>query len=176
MDEPTRLVVMKRLQAVIEQPTPGQTDDTFVLTGGKVFRGRIIVGEEVKPLPVVAIVEAPQTDANASFAGDASPGRRDMWNIFVQGMVDDEPANPTDNAYWLAAAVQQRLSRITAVDNISGNAMYPTEYLLGGLISDLQILAPVVRPPENSVSSSAFFFLPLRVGIAHTADKPYTTV
>lgn len=173
---PTRLLVLRRLQAVIETATHDNPDDTTDLTGGKVFRGRIILGEEIKPLPAVSIVEAPQTDANASFAGDFSQARHDMWNLFVQGMVDDDTMNPTDNAYELAATVEQRLSRITSVDNVSGYALYPTEYHLGGLISDLQIMAPIVRPPEKSVSSTAFFFLPLKVGIPRSADSPYTIV
>jgi hypothetical protein len=173
---PTRLLILRRLQAVIETPTHDSPNDTVDLSGGKVFRGRIILGEEIKPLPAVSIVEAPQTDSNASFAGDSSQGRHDMWNLFVQGIVDDDKLNPTDAAYELAATVEQRLSRITSVDRVSGVAVYGNEYHLGGLISDLQIMAPIVRPPEKTVSSSAFFFLPLKVGVPRSADSPYTVI
>jgi hypothetical protein len=173
--EATRLLIMKRLQACIETVTPGQSDDVFLLTG-KVFRGRLILGEEIKPLPAVAIVEAPQSDPNAVFAGDESVGRKDMWNVFVQGKISDDSRHPCDSAYTLAAAVEQRLSRIIDVDRATGNPVYPTDYLLGGLIYDLQILAPVVRPPEVAVSSTAFFYLPLRVGVPVSVGKPYTTV
>ena len=172
---PTRLLILQRLQSAIETATPGQTVDTYSLTG-KVFRGRMLIGEEVKPLPVVSLIEAPQTDANAVFTRDYQQGRKDMWNLFVQGMVDDDPVNPCDAAYHLCAAVESRLARITAVDGISGYPLYPQDYLLGNLISDFEIMAPVVRPPEKTVSGSAFFFLPLRVGVAVPVGTPYTTV
>jgi hypothetical protein len=172
---PKRLVILQRLQATIETATPGQSIDTYDLTSGKVFRGRMIFGEEIKPLPAISIIEAPQTDPNTAFAGDASQGRNEYWNLFVQGIVDDDKLNPCDEAYKLCAAVEQRLSRITAVDSGSGNAVYPQDYLLGGLIHDLRILPPVVRPPEKTVSSSAFFFLPLRVGVSVPVSDPYTT-
>lgn len=172
---PTRLLILQRLQACIETVTPGQSIDTFNLTG-KVFRGRMIIGEEVKPLPAVSIIEAPQTDPNVVFAGDQSYGRSDMWNLFVQGMVSDDATNPCDSAYDLCAAVEQRLSRIIAVYSDSGNPVHPQDYLLGGLIQDLKILAPVVRPPEKAVSATAFFFLPLRVGVPVSVGSPYTTV
>jgi hypothetical protein len=172
---PTRLLVLQRLQSVIETVTPGQTAESYNLTG-KVFRGRMLIGEEVKPLPAVSLIEAPQTDANAVFTRDYQQARKDMWNLFVQGIVADDPTNPCDAAYNLCAAVEMRLARITAVDNNSGNALYPQDYLLGNLISDLEIMAPVVRPPEKTVSGSAFFFLPLRVGVAVPVGTPYTTV
>ena len=172
---PTRLLILQRLQTVIETPTPGQTIDTFDLVG-KVFRGRMLMGEEIKPLPAIAIIEAPQTDANAVFTRDYQQGRKDMWNLFVQGFIADDPAHPCDAAYHLCAAVESRLSRITAVDNNSGNALYPQDHHLGGLITDFEIMAPVVRTPEQNVSGSAFFFLPLRVGVAVPVVNPYTTV
>lgn len=172
---PTRLLILQRLQTVIETATPGQTIDAFNLTG-KVFRGRMLIGEEIKPLPAVSLIEAPQTDANAVFTRDYQQGRKDMWNLFVQGIIQDDPKHPCDAAYHLCAAVESRLARITAVDNSSGNALYPQDYLLGNLISDFEIMAPVVRPPEQNVSGSAFFFLPLRVGVAVPVGTPYTTV
>lgn len=172
---PTRLLILKRLQSVIETVTPGQSIDTYNLVG-KVFRGRMLIGEEIKPLPAVSLIEAPQTDANAVFTRDYQQGRKDMWNLFVQGIVADDPANPCDAAYSLCAAVESRLARITAVDNNSGNALYSQDYLLGNLITDFEIMAPVVRPPEKTVSGSAFFFLPLRVGVAVPVGSPYTTV
>lgn len=172
---PTRLLILQRLQTVIETPTPGQSIDTYNLAG-KVFRGRMLIGEEVKPLPAIALIEAPQTDMNAVFTRDYQQARKDMWNLFVQGMIDDDPEHPCDAAYHLCAAVESRLARITAVDNDSGNALYPQDHLLGNLITDFEIMAPVVRPPEQNVSGSAFFFLPLRVGVAVPVSNPYTTV
>jgi hypothetical protein len=49
---------------------------------------------------------------------------------------------------------------------------YPDIYLLGGLIADMTINPGVVRPPEQGVSSKAYFYLPLVVSYAFNASRP----
>lgn len=177
---PTRLLILKRLCDVLEVSTPGEANDTFGTL--KVFRGRSILGEEIKPLPAIAVIESPITDPGVQYVGDDYEMRRDRLTLLIQGRIADDKNDSTDGetqstdvAYWLEAAIESRLARIQATDNF-GKPLYPDEWNLGKLILDLEIGAPVVRPPEKSVSSTAFFFLPVRVGIAKQSDQPYTTV
>lgn len=168
---PLRLEILKRLTALLEGPLT--IDGEEVSMEGAVFRGRNIVGEEVKPLPIISIIEAPRPDI-ASFAGEGV-GRHDQWTLLITGRAEDDAANPSDSAYYLYAAVEERLGRVIAV-KVSGTAKYPEHHLLGGLISSLEIAPPVVRPPDDKVvSASAYFFLPIRVGIASRLGEPYTS-
>jgi len=173
---PTRLLVLQRLQALIADivPVPGVHD--FTLTD-KVRRGVMLIGADaIEDAPLVSIVEAPQTDINAVFTRDDALGRTDMWNLFVQGVVRDDPEHPTDDAYRLCAAVEAQLARVLGQVDNGGRELYPEHHMLGGLIDRFEILAPVVRPPEAGVSSVAFFYLPLRVGVSMPVGQPYTTV
>lgn len=166
---PTRLLVVQRLCTLLETlEYQGQPID---LTG-KVTRGRNIVGEEVAA-PALSIIEAPRPDF-ASFAGEEHFMRKDNMILMIQGRAVDDKLLAGDNAYWLAAAVEQRLSRITAEKSNGMGAQFPEHYMLGKLITGLEVAPPVVRPPEDKVSQWAFFFLVLRVGIAVDIRSPYT--
>lgn len=171
---PTRLLILQRLQALLVgvQAKPG----TAVLTDRQVFRGRILLGEEIKPLPAISIIESPRPDQAAEMLGDWDEWRAERWSLMVQGLVADDPINPTDEAYYLEAAVEERLSRITATDEITGEPVYPDAFMLGRLVKSFEIGPPVVRPPEQLVSATGFFFLPIRVGIVGKTDDPYTVV
>jgi len=168
---PTRLLAMQRLTALLES-----LDIKTVATDmtGKVVRGRSILGEEIDT-PMLAMLESPRADF-ALFAGVDLEARKDRLTILIQGRAEDDPLNPGDEAYWLCAAVEERLARITATKPNNGRALYPEHFMLGNLITDLEIAPPVVRPPEDKVSQSAYFFLVLRVGMAVEIGKPYTEV
>jgi hypothetical protein len=58
------------------------------------------------------------------------------------------------------------------VDNEKGVPVFPGVYRLGGLIAKLTVAQPVVRPPEEGLSDTAFFFLPLRVGLKVDLRNP----
>jgi len=171
---PTRLLILQRLTDHLKAITIANGYD-FDL-GEKVWRGRIILGQEIKPLPAISIIEAPRADTNAYFSGDWKEMRREMWTIFIQGMIEDDLEHPTDLAYHLAAAVESHVARIGASDRNTGNPVYPEIFNLGGLITNIEIAPPVVRPPEQQVTSTAFFFLPVRLGVATPVGQPYTTV
>lgn len=177
---PSRLAIMTAFCNVLTTPTPTETNDTFGVL--KVHRGRSILGAEVKPLPCLAVIESPITDPGVTYVGDDDEMRRDTLVFLVQGRIDDTKndsadgfTQSTDVAYWLEAAVESRLARIQAKDKY-GVPLYPDEWCLGRLITEMKIGSPVVRPPEQTVSATAFFFLPVRVGIAKQSDQPYTTV
>src|SRR5690606_4287447 len=108
-------------------------------------------GAEVKPYPAISILEAPRPDI-AVFAGEEGFMRKDRWTLLIQGLAEENLLNPSDSAYYLCAAVEQRLHRIQAVKRASGAPEFPEDYMLGNLITALEIAPPVVRPPEDKVS------------------------
>jgi len=170
---PTRLLIHQRLQALLQGITSENGYDYEL--GDAVFRGRIILGADV-PAPALSILEAPRPDAAMDYGGEDYEARRDHLTLLIQGIVENDIENPTDPAYYLEAAVEHRLSRILATNPRNGSPLYQEHYNLGGLITQIEIGAPVVRPPENNVSKTAFFFLPVRVGIVGRTDDPYTSV
>ena len=137
------------------------------------MRGRHVIGNEQTPLPALAILEAPRPDV-ADYADEEAFMRHDKWTLLIQGRALDDKLNPSDTAYWLEAAVEERLSQVIATKS-SGTAKYPAVYMLGGLVTSFEIAPPVVRPPDDKVSAAAYFFLPIRVGIAANVGSPYTS-
>lgn len=137
---------------------------------GSVFRGRSEYGKN-DPLPMVSILEGKGSDIG-QFADDHQIIRKDTWTLLLQGFVDDDKKNPTDPAYALLADVERRLSDIVALDKL-GKPEYPGVYMLRGLVTSLMLASPVVRPPEEGLSSKAFFYLPVRVGLAVNLKKPW---
>lgn len=170
---PTRLVVLQRLCALLEPVTYEYTGQTFSLDGA-VFRGRQLIGEESKPLPVISILEAARPDV-PQYAAEEQQRMTDRWQLLITGMCQNDLLNPTEPAYFFSAAVLQRVSRIIAVKP-NGNPKYPEDFHLGELITGCEISPPVVRPPDDKASAVAFFFLPIRVGIATEFAEPYTSV
>lgn len=171
---PTRLLVLKRFTELLE--TTLIVDGTPVDMAGAVFRGRNLIGEERKGGPVISVLEAPRPDV-AAYAGENAFSMSEKWTLLITGMIEDDPINKGDPAHYFCAAVQERLSRVVAVKRNSGNPEYPEHHMLGNLITSMEVAPPVVRPPDDKVSSStAFFFLPVRVGIAVNLTEPYTSV
>lgn len=161
---PKRLAVIVRLAEVLEQISKEQ-GDAFTMAG-KVFRNRILIGAEVtENPPALAIIESPRPDA-ASFAGEGNQARRDSWTIMVQGIAADNRKNSGDDVYYLCQDVERRLLRISDTKGHSGTPLYPDVYLLGGMITAIEIAPPVIRPPEAGVANNSFFYLPIRLGMA----------
>lgn len=136
---------------------------------GKVFRGRDTYGA-ADPIPLVSILEGKATDYG-TYANENRTVRKDDWLLLIQGWAIDDPRNPTDPAYSLMADVELRLSDINALDG-AGKPKFPGVYRLGGLISEVTVAAGVVRPPEDGLSSKAFFYLPVMVGLKTDLEKP----
>lgn len=162
---PKRLAVLVALQKLLGQISTAD-GDAYTMAG-KVHRGRLLFGQDVTGNPpALSIVEAPKPD-EALFAGEQKGQRSDNWLLLVQGIVEDTKRDDDcDNAYFLCQDVERRLARIQAVKEGSGSPKYPDDYLLGGMISAVEIAPPVVRPPEAGVSDNAFFYLPIKLTIS----------
>ena len=165
-EPPKRLKVLIQLTDLLAGISTAE-GDAFTLGPERVFRNRSLLGTDtgVTQRATLAIIEAPRPDF-AVFAGEENGNRKDMWTLMIQGIVpDDQTANTFDDPYFLCQDVERRLQRIMAVKR-SSTPEYPEWYLLGGMITGIDIAPPVVRPPEAQVSSNAFFYLPIRLGIA----------
>lgn len=167
MAESKRLNILKALSRHLEGIN-GIEPYSHDLTGC-VFRGRAVIGADF-PVPMLSILEGKATDYGV-FADVTQTVRKDSWLLLLQGFVQDDPVNPTDPGYALLADVELRLSDIIAV-NEQGQPKYPGVFLLNRLITSLTVASPVVRPPEDGLSSKAFFYLPLLVGMASDISKP----
>lgn len=161
---PKRLAVMKALQVLLQGITKAE-GYRFDMTH-KVIRNQILLGADVTDEPpLIAIIEAPRADF-AFFAGEDNSRRADKWTILIQGIVADDRTDDTfDDAYYLCQDVERRLMRLSAVKP-SGSPLYADDHLLGGMITSVDVAPPVVRPPEAATSRHAFFYLPIRLGIA----------
>jgi hypothetical protein len=173
---PKELLVMQRLTALLErigapdEINPGTQEPYEIDLRGKVFRGRMEFGTEVDP-PFVAILESP-TPFDSLFAAENDVKKKDSWRILVQGFCVDDKKNPSDPAYYLKAAITAQLSKVIAVDG-QGLEAFPGDYFLGNLLTGMTISQGVVRPPEQKVSSHAFCYIPLILGLATDARNPY---
>lgn len=169
MADPKKLAVLKALSTWLAGITPGNGYAFDLSVPKAVSRGRTIIGADA-PLPSLSILESPKPDVG-QFAGIQGRVFNEDWLLLVQGWVADDKDNPTDPAYALAAAVHQRLYGLIET-KASGMPANHDDYMLGRRASTLLIGPYVVRPPENQVSSKAFFFLPLRVGIQTDVSAP----
>lgn len=159
MEDSYRLTVLKKLSAHLRKITPANGYE-FDLSAN-VFRGRASYGEG-DPVPLISILESPRSDMG-SFAGEDESERSEKWSLLIQGWAHDDVDNPTDPAYALMDAVERQLFRLVKISNLTGDAVYPDEYMLERSIGGISILPGVVRPPMEQVSSKAFFYLPVRV-------------
>lgn len=161
MPESPRLTVIKALTTQLETITVvnGYTRDMT----GKVFRGRSTFGQE-SPEEMLSILEAPRPDFGL-LAAEHGRLRKEDWMLLVQGWTDEDPVNPSDNAYNFAQEVEECLGRVIAVASNTGRPTYPSEYMLGNRITSFAISPPVIRPPTDGVSSKTFFYFQVKVGL-----------
>lgn len=162
MSDPFRLRVLKALTAALEEikPCNGYQHD---LTG-KVFRGRIIFGDD-DPVPMVSVLEAIEEKA-AMQPPPEGHQQKESWELLVQGFLDEDRDNPTDPAYSLLADVKRRLIEVRnqkRTYNILG---------MGESVIDLRIGPGVVRPPDE-VSSKAYFWLRVTLDLVENLNAPY---
>jgi hypothetical protein len=170
---PRRLAILKALTAHLQGITPAN-GYPFDLSAS-VFRGKTVYSPDSSPLPMLSILESGRPDSGL-FAGSGKHAYAETWDLLLQGFSQNDPNNPTDSAHWLFAAVQERLVAVIAQNPHTGQGVDPVAFRLGGLIADLLIGPPVVRPPDNQVSSTAFFYLPLRAVFQTDNTQPYVTV
>lgn len=166
MADPIKLQVLRALTTHLEGIKGADYHD-LDLTGA-VFRGRNRYGED-DPSTMISILEAPRPDGGRE-AGDLGSSRSFEWELLLQGWTDDDPANPSDPAYLLEDAIIKRLNMLREVHDsrtgMPGNPRYPDVYLLGRLITNIDFGYGVVRPPTDNLSSKAYLYFPLKVGLA----------
>lgn len=154
----SKLQILIRLTELLEGITVQNGYKTTVLG---VYRGRNEFGTETAQ-PFIALLEAPRADI-AQFGNEDHTISKDEWTILVQGFAEYNAEHPTDPAYVFLTDVENRLSMInsTRQDGRVGGE-YPEWFRLGGLITDMVLEQPVVRPADKSISSTAFFYQPVR--------------
>ncbi|QTG12354.1 hypothetical protein G6M86_03455 [Agrobacterium tumefaciens] len=178
MSDPFRLKTQKAIAAAI--------DEVSVATGysldftGKVFRGRLIFGEG-DPVPMASIIEPPLPNEMrpSPFVSTTEDG---WWDIIVQGFVRDDRDNPTDPAHVAMADVKKRLAQEND-RKAPGSAFrqkdpFGVSYHDDGTprknrIEQFKIGAGVVRPPEEAVSTKAYFWLTLKLKIVEDNSDPF---
>lgn len=178
MKEPIALAALRVLTRHLEGITPANGYD-FDLRG-RVFRGRVRFGQD-EPLPMLSILEAPRPEDGTLLPVAAENRRLSVreWGLLVQGWAVDDTENPTDAAYYLLAAVERRLSDLVAVNPQNGSPVDPDVYRLGRMASgrtrivDATIGPGLVRPPQEGVSDTAFFYLPVSLQRSLDPTNPY---
>lgn len=161
---PKRLVILNALRDLLAGINENE-GGTFNMAG-KVYVNRLLFGADVTAqAPALSIVEAPRPDF-ALYGGEDNFMRADKWTLLIQGITpDDKTANSEAWPYFLEQDVELRLRRMTEL-RASGSPAYREHYLLGDRIASVEVAPPVIRPPEAQVSSHAFFYVPIRLGIA----------
>lgn len=178
--DPIQLQIIERLKTHLEYINPTNVDPAFEANGllpeqysvdlrNKVFLGRTTLGADVI-MPALSILEAP-VPVTSLHAGEGGLKKAEEWKLLLQGFAVEDKQNPSRPAYWLKAKVEMRLSRL--IDEVSGIPKYKDEYRLGGLVGGLVINQGVVRPPEQNISSTAFFYIPLVITYATNTANPY---
>ena len=152
-----RLTVLQELTDHLKQITPTNGYD-FDLSQS-VFRGRTTFDDN-DPIPMLSILEA-ESDRPPIYT-NGNNARYEDWGIVVQGWVEDDNDNPSDPAYLLAQAVEDQLFRLNKLGR-NGNPEFPTEYRLGGIISDITIGPPRVVPSDAGMSTRTAFYLHLAI-------------
>lgn len=142
-----------------------------------VYRGKDQFGANDKG-DIVSLLEAKATDYG-KFADEDNIVRKDDWIILVQGWADDNvrgrgpnDRHQTDAVYALLGDVEQRLGQLVE-KTPQGVAKYPGVYRMGGLVADMRLSSSVVRPAEQGLSAKAFFYLPIRIGMAYSICNPW---
>lgn len=173
MSDPFSLRVLKALTAQIKTITPanGYLADLSDFTSPegqpmeRVFRGRDQFGHG-DPLPMVSILEDFRAEDQSESMSQGL--RTGPWRLLIQGFVQDDPINPTDPAYYLAADVVKAIVKAKEQKrNILGlGSTMPC-------VTEIKIGKPVIRPADGEVSSVAFFFLIITLTVIENLENPF---
>lgn len=168
MADPIRLHAQKRLTALLETVSWQDIQGDIHAMEGRVFRGKSVFGNETL-VPFLSILEAPIQD-------DVVPPPRQgttfkgPWTLVIQGFVEDDPQDPTDNAHLLMAVVKKAMAQECRKTN--WDRKEDGIFGLGGFIDSLYIGHGVVRPPDE-LSDKAYFWLTIQLNVVEDLDEPY---
>ena len=166
-----RLKILRALTSHLEKTVydPGGENETTL--DKRVYRGRTVFGDEVD-LPFIVILEAPR-QLQSLVAGDEKTKRKDEWRLLIQGFAPDDKKNPLDPAYEFLALVEERMSRLVAQKDNGAGPKFPAEFRLGGLVGGILFTNPIVRPPDNDVSDTAYFYMPVTLQVVNDMESPF---
>lgn len=177
---PKKLRILRKLTALLEGINPDNIDpatgDPYTLDlRGKVFRGISVLTVD-KAEDTISILEMPRQEITSPT--DSGLVRNDQWMLMLQGWPADDPENPSDSAYLLAAMCEQRLSRILVEKPHGRGPEFPDDFRLGKTGDDYELttftfMPGVVRPPEDTASRLAMFYMPLVLGVKVNVADPY---
>lgn len=176
-EAPFRVRLVEGLKAALEAITPAN-DYAHDLTD-KVFCGRTLFGDS-DPLPMVAILEAPQAPETFVSNDLAEPSSRGLGTIvfLIQGfMADDDEDNPSLAAYALLADVRRCLAaqrvRTTQHSRATAPLGMGREYSAANNVIDLDVGFGTVRPPDDYVSDKTNLWLTVTLRVAEDANNPF---
>lgn len=166
------------IKAVIEgaNPTnnkPGTDEPYDIDLRGKGSVGRLQFGADEKP-PFFAVIDVTPGAMPISGAGMHKHKRIESRSVFIQGFARKDADNPILPAHEFAAVVMERLSRIIAT-NREGKPVYPTDYMLDGLLSEMRLGQPSARL-DVEIGPTAFFYLLVEIDLIVDVTKPYATI
>lgn len=171
--DPFRLVVKKAITDVIKGVTvaDGYFHDMQDFTdehdrpAARVFRGRDEFGAN-DPLPMVSILEDPRAFDPNNAAEDRTETTGE-YRLLIQGFVEDDVENPTDNADHLAADIVTALVRAKKerYDILGLGHKMPC-------VTKMKIGQPVIRPADDDISSVAFCFLSVTLTLVEDLENP----
>ena len=178
MADSKQLAILKAITAILEQITgytiAGATDEdppVPVDLSGKVYRGKTVFGAE-ETGPFLSILEGKRPDGLPDYATTDKMIRSEEWHLLIQGFAEDDADNPMDTLYFLKALAEKQLATIVAEDSF-GSPAVPDNYMLGGLITELQLGPGIVRPLSQVTGGSECFYLPVVVTFVMNLADPF---
>lgn len=173
MIDDKRLAVLKALTTHLETEVSIANGYQHDLVG-RVLRGRMLFTDH-DSVPMVSLLEALNPDRFPRRAGNedniSSPIHHEKWILLAQGWVADDKVNPTDPAYPLMADVKKAFAKLAQGPDHRNLGQHPS-YLLGGLITGIEIEPGTVRPPDEN-SSLAYFYMRLILKFSEDTRDPY---
>lgn len=163
MAEHIRLQALKKLCVLLEAET-----------GMQVFRGRQVVGNDVK-MPFLVINETIRSGDTIQTAHRTL--RNDRTDFLLSGYIDmRDVKHPIDIAYGYVAKIEQAFSKIYAVKGSFAKPAYPEWYNLGGLVTNFNYLAPVCHNPPDEAQSKVYFYFYFNFHVAYDSADPSAKV
>lgn len=161
MVKPKRLLALEALTERLK---------TITLSNGyghdlseSVFRG-VPVFSDGDPVPMVSILEWVDFNEVPQFLREVNKYKHTL-DLMVQGWTEADDCHWTDTVYPLLADVQKCLSSVNNMDD-------KENYMLGRLITRLDLSPGMVRPPDQ-LSALPCFYLRVRIEVAEKLSDPY---
>ena len=163
---PFRLICQHALTQALKQITHDNEFNTEI--GNNVFRGRLFYGE-TDPLPMLSILEnsLPPEELVAPIETDKT---NTLYQLLVQGWVQDDKGCPTDPAYFLLADIKERLAALKE-DKYCEKKIFRFGYKTNA-VEDISWDGGVVVPPEKASSWISFY---LRIQLTLIEDNQHAS-